>query len=1403
MNAHLSSFKTTLFSLFFLLIAAAGWGQTNPTAQSLPYTQNFTSFTGSTTTYPAGFQGWDVAGSLNENYVTVGPSANRDLTSGNNNTQSRGIYDMAGKVGISSTGSALSTVVLAVNTTGKTNITLRFKAGTQYSSGRINELGVQYRVGTSSTFTNLTGATYQNTGATNTGLVTTSIDNQTISVVLPVTLENKAVVQLRWMIKDVSGTGNRSNFSIDDISIASVATVPTITATPDGPLNFSTILGTASATQNITVIGSALTPNSGTYYATAALQSYNGGTTEYFEFSIDDGLTYGNIKDLPISSGILNSTFKVRLKANAPLGSYTDKVLFSYTQIAPAYTFSKEIILNGTVTAQSKPVVTTATVSGTFGNLLNYTILATNSPTSYAITSGTLPTGLTLNTTTGVISGTPTVATTDPILVTVTATNAGGTSAPATLTFNIAKKNQTITFAALTNKIYGSADFALTGTATSSLGITYTSSSPSVATISGNTVTIVGVGTTQITASQAGNANYAAAADVARSFSVTAKGVTITGLTANNKVEDGTKVATLSGNPILNGVIAADTSAVTLSNTSTATFATATPATGIAVTVTGYILEGAKSGNYTLSQPSGLTANITSLGVPVATAATPIGVKSFTANWNAVPSASNYQLDVYTSTSSVPATTTTETFTTIGGGTPSSYLTRTWFGDGGIAWNAYHARTDREIVTGSGNPAITLNNADGAKIESGIIQNGITSISFDIKLAFTGTKDIVTIKVLSGAGFATITTVGTHIYKTDASSYSSSITGVTGDYKIVIENGSQERVIIDNLKFTSAGSTSTAYVAGYENLNVGNVLSYQVTGLTPATQYYYRVRAVSGTVTSPNSDEIELTTFPLTTTTYNGTVANDWDFGVPTATIKAVINGDFTTTLTDPIGPLTNLVSKTLTINSGNTLTIATGTSFTTGNFNNNGTLVVESDGNFVQTLGSTNTGVGLATVNRASNIKRLDYVYWSSPVADQVFTVFSPQTVLTRFLTYNEGIDKFTPVTPIEGATFAAAKGYAVRAPNNQTSAEAGAPFLGIFTGVPNNGNVPYLLEKSTLGNGFNLVGNPYPSNINLSGPNGLFTLNLGKTTGTAYFWTNVNKNVSAPEGQTYNQANYALYNESGSNGAQNSLVIPTGVVKVGQAFIVQTDLAQTINFTNSMRDATSTSIFFDRKAEDTKDRFWLKLTTPANDFNTMLIAYVDNATNEFEINYDASLLGMSSDAFFSVLNDRQLGIQGRQYPLNTKDVVVIGSNHYIAGDYVISVQKSEGIFANGQNIYLKDKQINILTNLSAESYTFAGNAGLTEGRFEIVYENDIVLGTGNSKTDELIVYRNGTDFIVKSATKKISDVVVYDTSGRLILKLNPNKTEIKIDGSAMGNGVYLLKVNRNGEVITKKIIK
>ncbi|NYT39717.1 filamentous hemagglutinin N-terminal domain-containing protein [Sphingomonas sp. R-74633] len=87
--------------------------------------------------------------------------------------------------------------------------------------------------------------------------------------------------------------------------------------------------------------------------------------------------------------------------------------------------------------------------------------------------------------------------------------------------------------------------------------------------------------------------------------------LTITGVTADNKVYDGNAVASLnSSGAALQNVVSGDTVALNSAG-ATGVFASPNVGTGIAVTASGYALTNNPFGNYTLQQPTGLSADIT------------------------------------------------------------------------------------------------------------------------------------------------------------------------------------------------------------------------------------------------------------------------------------------------------------------------------------------------------------------------------------------------------------------------------------------------------------------------------------------------------------------------------------------------------------------------------------------------------------------------------------------------------------------------------------------------------------------------------------------------------------------------------------------------------------------------
>ena len=125
----------------------------------------------------------------------------------------------------------------------------------------------------------------------------------------------------------------------------------------------------------------------------------------------------------------------------------------------------------------------------------------------------------------------------DCLLTADQAGNANYSAAPQVmLTVSIGKSVQTITFGAQANQTYvPNGAFALNplATASSGLSVSYTSTTTSVCSITGTTVTMLSAGTCIIAADQAGDANYQAAAQVTQTIAIGQATQAITNFAAN------------------------------------------------------------------------------------------------------------------------------------------------------------------------------------------------------------------------------------------------------------------------------------------------------------------------------------------------------------------------------------------------------------------------------------------------------------------------------------------------------------------------------------------------------------------------------------------------------------------------------------------------------------------------------------------------------------------------------------------------------------------------------------------------------------------------------------------------------------------------------------------------------
>ncbi|RYY35235.1 MAG: hypothetical protein EOP46_10740, partial [Sphingobacteriaceae bacterium] len=140
-----------------------------------------------------------------------------------------------------------------------------------------------------------------------------------------------------------------------------------------------------------------------------------------------------------------------------------------------------------------------------------------------------------------------------------------------TVTVTRAQTPQTITFNALPAKIYGDGNFSAGATASSGLPLTYASSNAAVATIDNTgAITIKGAGTTNITASQAGNAIYLAATSVSQSLTIEKATLTYVADTASRKYGAANPTFTGTVTGFKNGDTRASATTGTLSFTSSA-----------------------------------------------------------------------------------------------------------------------------------------------------------------------------------------------------------------------------------------------------------------------------------------------------------------------------------------------------------------------------------------------------------------------------------------------------------------------------------------------------------------------------------------------------------------------------------------------------------------------------------------------------------------------------------------------------------------------------------------------------------------------------------------------------------------------------------------------------------------
>ena len=590
---------------------------------------------------------------------------------------------------------------------------------------------------------------------------------------------------------------------------------------------------------------------------------------------------------------------------------------------------------------------------------------------------------------------------------------------------------------------------------------------------------------------------------------------------------------------------------------------------------------------------------------------------------------------------------------------------------------------------------------------------------------------------------------------------------------------------VDN-KTVACGTTLADYTS---EVSAFDDCSFTVAQSPAAGTALSGTTTVTMTVTDQKGNATTCTfTVTVNSSTWNGTA---WSNGTPTAETAVIFTGNFSSTADLAACSVKVTNNAAVVINSGhnytvqNAVTVDSGSTFT---FNNNA--------NLVQVNNVSNTG-NIIMKRNTNLLKRLDYTIWSAPVAGQNLLSFSPSTLTNRFYTYNTATDAHSAVNP-SSTSFATGLGYQIRVPNDHPISTP-TTWTGTFTGVPNNG--PYNVTISSAGNRYNMVGNPYPSPINLTT---FSTVNSANFTGTIWFWRKENSIVTQGVWSTWNAGTFVLASDPGTSG----LTITDNVARNGQGFLIKGNSGiTTLSFTNAMR-VTNTSNQFFRTNNSELNRIWLNLTNASGHFSQQAIRYSEGGTNDMD-RMDAENIN-SSDVLFTSLRSNvatetnKFTIQSRQYPFDVNDVVPLSVKVSTAGTYSISIDHKDGLFEDGtQAIYLKDNLTNTETNLNNESYSFVSDAGVFDTRFELKYVESALSNNQNNFENNVIVYQQNEIIHVNSSIEPIQNVKIFDIRGRLVHtadNINATSTNIKLN---IENQVVLMRITLiNGAVITRKIL-
>lgn len=523
---------------------------------------------------------------------------------------------------------------------------------------------------------------------------------------------------------------------------------------------------------------------------------------------------------------------------------------------------------------------------------------------------------------------------------------------------------------------------------------------------------------------------------------------------------------------------------------------------------------------------------------------------------------------------------------------------------------------------------------------------------------------------------------------------------------------------------SAAGMTSTPI---YSNTSLTASTSYiQVTcsAFTPVTSgtYYIGLNDFSAIAPGHQLYIDDIYVYDPLIATWTGAISSDWanilnwlPNSVPTSGINVNIPGGLLNypTISAPA--------------SCASITIASGASLL-----DNGNLTVS----------------GTAIVNR--NYTGGEWHLISSPISDATANMFLDLYLQKHTESTNVYTDITLPTTPLN-----VMQGYALW---NDLAGTAS------FVGTLNTGNVGAINNVTRNGQGWNLVGNPYPSPIDWDAASG---------------WTKTN--VDNATYRHVNNATWASYvGGVGVNGGSRYIPSCQGFfVGVNSGFTVGT-----LNMTNAVR-THSTSTFYKDEVSDI-----VRLEVSGNGFkDETVIRFLDAATSEYDGQWDAhKLFGDVTEA--PAIYSSENGMMSIN-SLPETNTVPVSVKAGVPGEFTITATETSEF----GDVNLEDLLTGSITDLKNNSYTFNYDMSL-DNRFIVHFTP---LAVGENPADLINIYSSQKDVYVSVPANTKGDIVVYNLMGQEVVRTMINGVSNKI--SLNKSAYYVVKVVSNEAVVTKKV--